>query len=93
MGVDAINSQLFCMSLPELATYRGRITFWGEMDRQHVLTSPDAETGRRAVRQVAEHLYDPRGGIIAQFEMGPGSNPAVGMAVFAAWDEIGLSGT
>ena len=88
VGVDALNSQLFCMSFPELAKYRGRITFWGEIDRQHVLTSPDAEAGRRAVLQVAEHLYDPHGGIIAQFEMGPGSNPAVGMTIFEAWDDV-----
>ena len=88
VGVDALNSQLFCMSLPELAKYRGRITFWGEIDRQHVLTSTDPEAGRRAVRQVAEHLYDPRGGIIAQFELGPGSTPAIGMTIFEAWDEV-----
>lgn len=88
IGVDALNSQVFCMDLAELARYRGRITFWGEIDRQHVLTATDPEVGRAAVRRVAHHLYDPRGGIIAQFELGPGSNPAVGAAVFEEWDAV-----
>jgi uroporphyrinogen decarboxylase len=88
VGVDAVNSQLFCMDLSALARHRGRITFWGEIDRQHVLSSPDAAAGRRAVWQVAEHLYDPRGGLIAQCEAGPGTNPAVCLAVFEAWDEV-----
>lgn len=88
IGVDAINSQLFCMDMAKLAHYRGRITFWGEIDRQHVLPSPDPAAGRRAVWQVAEQLYDPSGGIIAQFEAGPGTNPAVATAIFEAWDEV-----
>ena len=46
------------------------MTFWGEIDRQYVLTDEDPDVGRRAVRQVAEHLYDPKGGLIAQFEFG-----------------------
>ncbi len=89
IGVDALNSQLFCMDMAELAKIaKGRITFWGEIDRQHVLTSPDPKAGRDAVRKVAKHLYDPRGGVIAQFELGPGSNPAVGMAIFDEWDKL-----
>jgi len=47
----------------------GQITFWGEIDRQHVLPSPDPEVGRKAVRRAARHFYDPRGGTIAQFEL------------------------
>jgi hypothetical protein len=89
IGVNAVNSQLFCMDLADLARrVKGRITFWGEIDRQHVLTSPDPEAGRRAVREVARHLYDPAGGVIAQFEFGPGGNPAVAFAVFDEWDQI-----
>lgn len=35
MGVDALNSQLFCMDIEELGRrFKGRITFWGEIDRQ-----------------------------------------------------------
>ncbi len=90
IGVDAINSQLFCMDLADLARrVKGKITFWGEIDRQHILPSPDPEEGRRAVREVARHLYDPSGGIIAQLEFGAGANPATVMAVYEEWERIG----
>ena len=46
----------------------------GEIDRQHVLPDPDPQAGRDAVRQVAAHLYDPSGGLIAQYEFGAGAN-------------------
>lgn len=86
IGVDALNSQLFVMDLERLAqTARGRITFWGEIDRQHVLTAEDPECGRAAVRRVAETLYDPAGGLIAQFEFGLGTQPATALAVFEEW--------
>lgn len=90
IGVSAVNSQLFCMDMADLARrVKGKITFWGEIDRQHVLTSPDPETGRQAVREVARHLYDPAGGVIAQFELGPGGNPAVAAAIFEEWEKVG----
>jgi hypothetical protein len=89
VGVDAINSQLFCMDMADLAKrIKGRITFWGEIDRQHVLTSCDPQVGRNAVQKVAEHLYDPAGGIIAQFEFGPGVNPDTAIAIFEQWQKI-----
>ena len=36
-GLDALNSQLFCLGLDNLKDFRGNITFWGEIDRQHLL--------------------------------------------------------
>lgn len=87
IGVDAINSQLFCMDLDNLAAHaRGRITFWGEIDRQHVLPSPDPEKGREAVRQLAGKLYDSAGGIMVQFELGAGANPETARAIYEEWD-------
>jgi uroporphyrinogen decarboxylase len=88
IGVDAINSQLFCMDMHQVAECaKGKITFWGEIDRQHVLPA-SPEKGREAVRQVAQHLYDPRGGIIAQLEFGPGGNPNTVMAVYEEWENM-----
>ena len=49
IGVDAVNSQLFSMDIEEIGRlYKGKITFWGEIDRQHVLPfgTPD-EVQRR----------------------------------------------
>lgn len=89
IGVDALNSQLFVMDMADLAQRaKGKITFWGEIDRQHVLPSPDPQQGRDAVRKVAEHLYDPCGGIIAQLEFGPAGNPQTIRAVYDEWEKV-----
>ena len=47
VGVDAVNSQLFCMNIKEIGKrVKGRITFWGEIDRQHILPSKNIEDTR-----------------------------------------------
>ncbi len=90
IGIDAVNSQLFCMNLETIrSAARGKITFWGEIDRQQVLPSRDPEDGRKAVRRVAESLYDPAGGLIAQLEFGLAANPLVVAAVFDEWEKVG----
>jgi uroporphyrinogen-III decarboxylase len=89
IGVDAVNSQLFCMDLEEIGRrYKGAITFWGEIDRQHVLPAQDPQVARDAVRRVAKALYDPSGGVMAQCEFGPGANPACVEAVFDEWERL-----
>jgi hypothetical protein len=37
LGLDALNSQIFCMGVEGLRPFRGKLTFWGEIDRQHLL--------------------------------------------------------
>jgi uroporphyrinogen decarboxylase len=88
IGVDAVNSQLFCMDMEEIAGIgKGKIAFWGEIDRQHILPgTPDA--GRAAVREVAKHLYLEAGGIIAQLELGLRSNPDTAAAVYDEWERV-----
>ncbi|MHC4961967.1 MAG: uroporphyrinogen decarboxylase family protein, partial [Planctomycetota bacterium] len=89
VGVDAINSQIFCMDMDELAkTAKGKITFWGEIDRQHILPSDDINEVRNAVAKVVDKLYDHSGGIIAQLEFGPGTRPENVNAVFEEWDKV-----
>ncbi len=89
IGVDAINSQLFCMDIEEIGRrFKGCITFWGEIDRQHTLTVDDAQVARDAVRRVAQALYDPSGGVIAQCEFGAGAKPAAVEAVFDEWQKV-----
>lgn len=93
VGVDALNSQLFTMDLDYLEkTAKGKITFWGEIDRQHILPSANPQDGRQAVRRIARHLYDPKGGIIAQLEFGPGANPDTVIAVFDEWERVQRQG-
>lgn len=89
IGVDALNSQPACMDLEELARIaKGRMTFWGEIDRQRVLCADDPEVARREVRRIAKALQDPRGGVIAQLEFGAGARPATVAAVFEEWDAV-----
>jgi hypothetical protein len=89
IGVDAVNSQLFTMDMADLARrVKGKVTFWGEIDRQHVMSAEDTQVARDAVREVARHLYDPAGGIIAQFELGAGANPANAFAIYEEWEAV-----
>lgn len=87
IGIDAVNSQLFCMDPATLAPHAGQITFWGEIDRQHLLphgTPPEID---QAVGTVHRHLWR-AGGCIAQCEFGAGARPDNVREVFAAWNEL-----
>ena len=85
-GVDALNSQLFCMNIEELGRrYRGKITFWGEIDRQRVLPYGTREEVHAAVRRVRAALDDGTGGVIAQCEWGKDNSLENVEAVFEAW--------
>lgn len=88
IGIDAVNSQLFTMNIEELGRlYKGKITFWGEIDRQHILPFGTPDEVRQAVQRVRKALDTGHGGVIAQCEFGkldPRENIA---AVFQAWLE------
>jgi uroporphyrinogen decarboxylase len=88
LGLDALNAQIFCMGVKNLGRFRGKLTFWGEIDRQHLL--PEGSTGdiEQAVWLVRESLWD-RGGCIAQCEFGPGAKPENVYTVFKTWDSAG----
>lgn len=88
IGIDAINSQLFTMDIESLARqYKGKITFWGEIDRQHVLPFGTPDEVQAAVMRVRRALDDGTGGVIAQCEWGK-DNPRQNIeAVFKTWLE------
>jgi uroporphyrinogen decarboxylase len=88
IGIDAVNSQLFTMDIDELARlHKGKITFWGEIDRQHILPFGTPDEVRAAVRRVRAALDDGSGGVIAQCEWGK-DNPIENVrAVYQAWME------
>ncbi len=89
VGVNALNAQVFCMDMADLARRaKGKLTFWGEIDRQQVLPSPDPAVGRNAVREYARHFFDPAGGVIVQFEVSAGSNPATVLAILEEWEAV-----
>ena len=87
IGIDAVNSQLFCMGIDKLKPYSGQITFWGEIDRQHLLPNGTLEQIHQAVALVRENLWH-NGGCIAQCEFGPGANPENVYQVFHSWQDL-----
>jgi hypothetical protein len=91
LGLDAINSQLFTMDIEEIGRqFAGKITFWGEIDRQHLLPNGTTQQVADAVQRVKNALYK-NGGVIAQCEFGPGARPGNVATVFQAWNEVDLS--
>lgn len=89
IGIDAINSQLFCMDIEKLGKlYAGKVTFWGEIDRQHILPFGTEQDVRNAVKRVAKALLkEKRTGVIAQCEWGKNVPKENIMAVFNEWDK------
>jgi len=88
IGVDALNSQVFCMDVGELGRrFAGKITFWGEVDRQRLLPYGTPADVAGAVRAAAGALWR-GGGAVAQCEFGIGARPENVAAVFEAWNKI-----
>jgi hypothetical protein len=86
VGIDAVNSQLFCMDIEEIGRrFGGRITFWGEINRQQTLPFGTVGDVYRDVARVRRALDDGRGGVIAQCEWGVRNPPENIAAVFEAW--------
>lgn len=85
IGVDALNSQLFCMDIEALAKYRGKITFWGEIDRQNLLAYGTLQDVDRAVDRVMQNLWC-NGGVIAQCSFDIGPTPENVYRVFEAFE-------
>jgi hypothetical protein len=88
IGIDALNSQLFCMNIGELGkSFRGKITFWGEVDRQYLLPEGTSYEIEAAVNHIYESLYS-KGGVIGQVEFGPAARPENILHVFKCWNNI-----
>ncbi len=87
LGLDALNAQIFCIGVEKLEPYAGKMTFWGEIDRQHLLVEGTRQDIFEAVKKVKETLWRD-GGCVAQCEFGPGANPENVYEVFRAWDEV-----
>jgi hypothetical protein len=88
LGLDALNSQLFCMDIEDIGRkFRGKITFWGEIDRQYILPFGTPEEVIHAVKRVKEALYQD-GGVIAQCEFSAGGKPENVYLVFKTWQDL-----
>jgi uroporphyrinogen decarboxylase len=87
LGLDAVNSQIFCMDFKDLSRFKGKITFWGEIDRQHLLPDGTTDDIEEAVKLVKNTLWE-NGGCIAQCEFGAGANPNNVYKVFETWNNL-----
>jgi uroporphyrinogen decarboxylase len=93
IGVDAINSQLFCMDIEEIGRCcRGRIAFWGEIDRQQILPFGTVADVRAAVRRVRGNLWQ-NGGCIAQFSFEGETRLENAEAAFDEWERVHAGAT
>lgn len=88
MGVDAINSQLWCMGVEKVAEqFAGKITFWGEISRQNTLPNGTPEDVKASERKMMQLLRVNGGGLIGQSEMNRDVPLANVQAFYEAWDE------
>lgn len=87
LGLDALNTQIFCIGVDKLAQFKGKITFWGEIDRQNLLPRGSLTDIDNAVQSVYDTLWQD-GGCIAQCEFGAGANPDNVYRVFEKWSTL-----
>lgn len=65
MGVDAINCQTWIMDINKISQkYRGRVTFWGELDRQNALPFGTTEDIKNDVQKMKSLFINNGGGLI-----------------------------
>lgn len=90
IGIDAVNSQLFCMDIEKLGErFAGKIVFWGEIDRQYILPFGSTEDVKNAVHRVASAMMKgKRTGVIAECEIGMVEPKENILKVFETWNSI-----
>lgn len=70
LGVDAINSQIWCMGVEKVAQkYAGQITFWGEISRQTTLPKGTPKEIAECAEILKQNLWVNGGGLIGQSEL------------------------
>lgn len=69
LGVDVLNSQIWCIGIDNVAKYRGKICFWGEISRQTILPYGTPDDVRAAAAEMKEKLTYNGGGLIGQSEL------------------------
>jgi len=86
IGIDAVHSQLYRMDFNRLVKrYRGRVTFWGEMDPQRLHNPGSPDEFREAVLLTRKALDFGGGGVIAQCQWDPGVKIQTIAAFFEQW--------
>ncbi len=84
LGLDALNTQIFCIGVDQIAQFKGKITFWGEIDRQRLIPEATLDEIDRAVDAVFDAAWAD-GGCIAQCEFGPAGRPDNVRRIYERW--------
>lgn len=86
LGIDAIHSQVQLMDMARLAKrFRGRVTFWGEIDPQRLHDPGTTDEFREAVLAIRKSLDYGSGGVIAQCQWDPGVRIQTIATFFEQW--------
>ncbi len=88
IGLDAFNTQIFCIGIENLAEFKGQLTFWGEIDRQHLIPRGTFEEIHAGIDLAYDTLWA-NGGVIAQCEYGAGANPNNIYEIYKHWETKG----
>ena len=89
IGVDALNCQVWCMDPEELSRrFRGRLCFWGELDRQQLLPHGTPGQIRAAAQKMVDLFWTGGGGLIHQSEVGADVPLDNIRALLRAWKEL-----
>ncbi len=71
-GISILNCQIFCMGLKRLETFKGKVCFATDIDRQRLLPFGTVEEIETQILNVIKTLSLPSGGMIGEAEIGPG---------------------
>lgn len=89
IGVNAINCQVAVMGEERLSErFAGRICFYGEIDRQHILPKGSTQAVSNAVVKGKKSFHNSNGGYIFQAEIGPDVPEENIKELFKTWKEL-----
>lgn len=88
LGVNAVNSQLWCVGIEKVEKYAGKITFWGEIDRQQKLAFGTPQDIYEAAVFMKKKLFVNGGGLIGQSVAGKDVSLENIKALLNCWKNI-----
>jgi hypothetical protein len=90
IGINAVNAQLDCMNVENLAEkFHGKMAFWGGFDRQHLLPFGTTDEVRNEVRRIANAFFKyNRTGLIGQCFKDKGHKDENILALYDEWSKL-----
>ena len=87
LGIDALNTQVWCMGIEKVADkLAGKVTVWGEMDRQFTMPYGTPDDVRREAQLLKNTFCVHGGGFIGLGTVLADVSPENAEAMFKAWN-------